>query len=53
MQLVVARVATAAVVASKVTTQTTLEAAKQSTEDRATAVESAAATATTERDALA
>jgi hypothetical protein len=51
MQLVVARVTAAAAVASKASTRTTLEAAKQSVEDRATAPQSAAATVATERDA--
>jgi hypothetical protein len=37
MQLVVARVAAAVVVASEATTRTMLEAARQSAEDRATA----------------
>jgi chromosome segregation ATPase len=53
MQLVVAQVAAAAAVASEVSTRMTLEAAKQSAEDRATAAQSAAATAVEERDALA
>lgn len=48
----VARVVAATMVASEVTTRTTLEAAKQSAGDRATAAQSAATTAT-ERDALA
>jgi hypothetical protein len=43
MQLVVARVAAAAAVGSEATTRTTLETAKQSAEDRATAVQAAAA----------
>jgi hypothetical protein len=46
MQLVVARVAAAVAVASEVTTRMMLEVAKQSAEDRTTAVHSAAATAT-------
>jgi hypothetical protein len=37
MQLVVAQVAAAAVVASEASTRTTFEAAKQSAKDRATA----------------
>jgi vacuolar-type H+-ATPase subunit D/Vma8 len=50
----VARVAAAAAaVASEVKTRGALEAAKQSAEDRATAAQSAAATAVTKRDALA
>jgi chromosome segregation ATPase len=53
MQLVVTRVAAATAVASEVTTRTTLEATKQSAEDRATTALSVAATTTTERDALA
>jgi predicted transglutaminase-like cysteine proteinase len=53
MQLVVAQVAATAAVASEVLTQTTLEAAKQSAGDHATAAQSAAATTATERDALA
>jgi hypothetical protein len=53
MQLVVAQVVTTAVVASEVSTQTTLEATKQSAEDRAAAAQSAAATVVTERNALA
>jgi hypothetical protein len=53
MQLVVARVATAATVASEASTRTALETAKQSAVDRATAVQGAAATATTEQDSLA
>jgi hypothetical protein len=40
-------------VASEVTTRTTLEATKQSAEDRATTALSVAATTTTEQDALA
>jgi hypothetical protein len=46
-------VAAATVVVSEATTRTTLEATKLSTKDRATTAQSAAATATTERDALA
>jgi hypothetical protein len=52
MQLVVARVIAAAVVVSELTTWMTLEATKQSAEDRATAAQSAAATATTKWDAI-
>jgi hypothetical protein len=52
MQLAVAQVATTAAVASEASMWTTLEAAKQSTEDRATTTLSTAATATGERDAL-
>jgi hypothetical protein len=50
MQLVVARVAAAAAVASEATTRTALEAAKQSVDDRAMTTQSAAATATMEQD---
>jgi hypothetical protein len=50
--MVVARVAAAAAVASEATTRTTIEAAKQSVEDRATAAPFAAATTMTERDSL-
>jgi hypothetical protein len=53
MQLVVAQVAVVAAVSSEASTRATLEAAKQSAEDRATVAQSAAATAVTERDALA
>jgi hypothetical protein len=53
MQLVVAQVAATTAVASEASMRTTLEAAKQSVEDRATAAQSAAAIAVTERDALA
>jgi chromosome segregation ATPase len=53
MQLVVARVAAAGAVTSKVSAWTSLEAARQSPEDRAFAVETAAATVATERDSLA
>jgi hypothetical protein len=53
MQLVVAQVAAAATMVSEASTQMTLEATKQSTEDRATAAQSAAATTVGERDALA
>jgi hypothetical protein len=53
MQLVVARVTATTVVVSELTTWMTLEATKQSAEDRATAAQSAAATATTKWDAMA
>jgi hypothetical protein len=53
MQLVVAQVAAAAVVASEASTWTTLEVAKQSAVDRATATQTAAAAAVVERDSLA
>jgi hypothetical protein len=53
MQLVVARVAAAAPVASKASAWTSLEVARQSAEDRATTAETAAATAATEQDSLA
>jgi chromosome segregation ATPase len=53
MQLVVAQVAAAVAVASEVSTWMTLEAAKQSVEDRTTAAQSITTTAVTERDALA
>jgi hypothetical protein len=53
MQLVVARVAAAAAVASEESTQTSLEAARQSAEDRATTAQTAVAAAATERDSLA
>jgi hypothetical protein len=53
MQLVVAQVAAAVAVASEASTRTTLEAAKQSAEDRATATQTTAAAAVTERDTLA
>jgi hypothetical protein len=53
MQLVVARVAAAVVVASEASARTSLEAARQSTEDRATAVQTTVAAAATERDPLA
>jgi predicted nucleic acid-binding Zn-ribbon protein len=46
-------VVAAATVANEATTRTTLEASKLSAEDRATAAESVAATAMTDRDALA
>jgi hypothetical protein len=52
MQLVVDQVVAAAAVAREMSTRTTLEAAKQSVEDRATAAQSVAATAAGERDAL-
>jgi uncharacterized phage infection (PIP) family protein YhgE len=52
MQLVVARVAAAAAVASEVSSRTALEATKQSAEDRVTSTQ-AAATTTTEWDSLA
>jgi chromosome segregation ATPase len=53
MQLIVARVVAAAAVASGASAQTSLEAARQSAEDRATTAEAAATTAVTERDSLA
>jgi hypothetical protein len=53
MQLVVARVAAAAAVASEASAQMSLEAARQSAEDRATATQTTAAAAATERDSLA
>jgi chromosome segregation ATPase len=53
MQLVAARVAVAAVVASEASAWTSLEAARQSAEDRATATQTAAAAAATEQDLLA
>jgi hypothetical protein len=52
MQLVVARVAAAVAVASEASLRTVLEVAKQSTEDRTTTAQVAAATATTERDSF-
>jgi chromosome segregation ATPase len=53
MQLIVARVAVAAAMASEVSARTSLEAAHQSAEDRAAAAEAAAVTAVTKRDSLA
>jgi hypothetical protein len=53
MQLVVARVAVAAAVASEASAWTSLVAARQLAEDRATTAETAVATAATERDSLA
>jgi chromosome segregation ATPase len=53
MQLVVARVAAAAAVASEVSAWTSLEAACQSVEDRTTTAQTAATAAVTERDSLA
>jgi chromosome segregation ATPase len=53
MQLVVARVAAATVVASEAPSRTSLEAAQQSAEDRSTAAQTAAAVVATERDSLA
>jgi hypothetical protein len=53
MQLVVTRVAAATAVASEASTRTTLETAKQSTEDRTTIAHSAAATTAMGQDALA
>jgi hypothetical protein len=53
MQLVIARVAVAAVVASEAYAWTSLEAARQSAEDHATTAQTAAPAATTERDSLA
>jgi predicted nucleic acid-binding Zn-ribbon protein len=52
MQLVVARVAAAAAVTSEVSSRGALDAARQFAEDRATATQAAAATATTERESL-
>jgi hypothetical protein len=53
MQLVIARVAAAVVVPSEASARTSLEVARQSVEDRATAAQTAAAAAATERDTLA
>jgi hypothetical protein len=53
MQLVVARVAAAAAVASEASAWTSLVAARQLAEDRATTAETAVATAAIERDSLA
>jgi hypothetical protein len=53
MQLVTARVAVAAVVASEVSARTSLEAARQLVEDRAVTAKTTAATAVTEGDSLA
>jgi hypothetical protein len=53
MQLVVARVAVAAAVASEASAWTSLVAARQLAEDRATTAETAVATAAIERDSLA
>jgi hypothetical protein len=53
MQLVVARVAAEGAVASEASARTSLEAARQLAEDRATTAETAAATAVTKRDSLA
>jgi hypothetical protein len=52
MQLVVARVEAAAAVASEVSAQTSFEDTRQSAEDRATAVQTAAAAAAIEGDSL-
>jgi chromosome segregation ATPase len=52
MQLVIARVAMAAAVASEASAQTSLEATRQSVADRATATQTATAAAATERDSL-
>jgi chromosome segregation ATPase len=52
MQLVVARVAAAAAVMSEAPSRGALDAARQFAEDRATATQAAAATATTERESL-
>jgi cell division protein FtsB len=52
MQPVVARVTAVVAVVSEAMARTTLEAAKQSAEDRTTAAQSTATTATTEQDAL-
>jgi hypothetical protein len=53
MQLVVARVAAAGAVASDTSARVSLEAARQSAEDRAIFAETASAAAITERDSLA
>jgi chromosome segregation ATPase len=53
MQLVMARVAAATAVVSEASVRTSLEAARQSAEDRVTAAQTPATTATTERDSLA
>jgi chromosome segregation ATPase len=53
MQLVVARVAAAGVVVSETSARASLEVARQSGEDRAISVETAAVTAATEWDLLA
>jgi hypothetical protein len=53
MQLVVARVAAAGVVASETSARASLEAARQSAEYRAISAETATATAAVERDSLA
>jgi hypothetical protein len=53
MQLIVARVAATAVVAIEASMRMSLEAAQQSPEDCATAAQSAATSAATERDSLA
>jgi hypothetical protein len=53
MHLVVARVAVAGAMASKTSAWASLEAARQSAEDRAISTETATATAATERDSLA
>jgi hypothetical protein len=53
MQLVVARVAVAGAVANEVSVRASLEAARQSVEDRAVASDTTAATAATEWDSLA
>jgi hypothetical protein len=52
MQLDVARVVVAAAVASEASAQTSLEAARQSAEDRATTAQTAVVVAATERDSL-
>jgi hypothetical protein len=52
MQLVVARVEAAAAVASEASAQTSFEDTRQSAEDRATAVQTAAAAAAIEGDSL-
>jgi chromosome segregation ATPase len=53
MQLVVVRVVAAAAVASEASARTSLEAARQSAEDRATTAQTAAIAVGTERDSLA
>jgi hypothetical protein len=53
MQLVIARVAAVGAVASETSARASLEAARQSKEDRAIFAETAVAAAVTERDSLA
>jgi hypothetical protein len=52
MQLVVAQVAAAGAVASETSVRASLEAARQSAEDRAISTETATAAAAIERDSL-